>query len=481
MKSKLVILTVSIFMIGLSAQNFNDALRLSMPGLGPSARSLGMGNAFNSVSDDFSATIFNPAGLGLIKTLEFSGGMSYTSLNNTADFFNNSIKSDNSNTGLRQAGFVFPFPVVRGSMVFAIGYNQTKDFNRSVKFNGFNAGNNSYIQDLTSVNDDIAYKLGLSYPLYNNAGDFIKDTTVINGMLNQSGTIMEEGDIGAWSLSGAIEIAKDFYAGATLNLFSGTYNRNRGYYEDDSQNKYRANILLDPNEPITSDFNTFFLNDVIDWDISGWDFKIGFLYNMQNFLRLSGSVKFPTMFTIKENYFVRGSSYFANNQGFDLDPAVDDEYEYDIETPYEFTGGASVNIYSLIVSAEAQLIDYTDMEFTDGLPLSYTIDRNKEIQELFRSVINFRGGLEYNIPFVNVRVRGGFMYLPSPFEGDPGDFGRKYLTGGFGFIAGSRVAVDVGYAFGWWKDIGDNYSVEVSRTFQDIKQHNFMISIGYRF
>ncbi len=482
MKIKFTLIFVMIlFLISLQAQNFNDALRLSTPGLGSSARTLGMGNAFTAVGDDFSATIFNPAGLGLIKTLEFSGGIGHVSFNNDASFFNTNTKTDISNTSLRQAGFVFPFPTVRGSMVFAIGYNKLKDFNRSVKFDGFNNGNNSYIQDLTSVNDDIAYNLGLSYPLYDNSANYLKDTTRINGMLNQSGTILEEGGIGAWALSGAVEAAPDFYVGATLNLFSGSYKRDREYYEDDTQNKYGANFLLDPNEPITADFNTFYLNDIIEWDISGWDFKVGFLYNIKDIARVGASVKFPTMFTLKEQYYVRGASYFANDGGYDVDPAVNDEYEYDINTPYEFTGGGSINIYSLIVSAEAQVIDYTEMEFTDGLPKSYTSDKNKEIKDIFRTVLNLRAGLEYNVPVGNIRLRGGFIYHPSPFDRDPTDFDKKYLTGGIGFIASSRVAVDVGYAYGWWKNIGDNYSFNVSRTYQDINQHNFILSIGYRF
>ncbi|MCK7528604.1 MAG: hypothetical protein MZV64_69150 [Ignavibacteriales bacterium] len=34
------------------AQNYNDAIRLSFPGLGSDARALGMGNSFIAISDN---------------------------------------------------------------------------------------------------------------------------------------------------------------------------------------------------------------------------------------------------------------------------------------------------------------------------------------------------------------------------------------------------------------------------------------------
>ncbi len=48
----------------LRAQNYNDALLLSVPGLYTSARALSMGNSYTARSNDFSGVLFNPAGLG---------------------------------------------------------------------------------------------------------------------------------------------------------------------------------------------------------------------------------------------------------------------------------------------------------------------------------------------------------------------------------------------------------------------------------
>jgi len=63
-KILIAVLTLSVFSF---AQNYNDALLLSEPGLFSSARALGMGNSYTALSDDYSAVVFNPAGLGLAK------------------------------------------------------------------------------------------------------------------------------------------------------------------------------------------------------------------------------------------------------------------------------------------------------------------------------------------------------------------------------------------------------------------------------
>ena len=68
MKRILTILTIICCSGIFFAQNYNDALLLSEPGIYYGARSLSFGNSFTSLSDDFTGVLFNPAGIGLIKT-----------------------------------------------------------------------------------------------------------------------------------------------------------------------------------------------------------------------------------------------------------------------------------------------------------------------------------------------------------------------------------------------------------------------------
>jgi long-subunit fatty acid transport protein len=466
---------VSILLIvNAEAQNTNDVVRVAVPGLGSSARALGMGNSYIALSDDASASFFNPAGFGLLKRLEFSGGFSYVNFNNNTSFFNTETEYSNSSTRFSRVSFAFPFPTLRGSLVFGLAYHKNKDLTSAMKFDGINP-TTSYVSYNTQFNDDNIFNLGLSYPVNGN------DTTLIRGGLNQFGDIINSGDINNWTFSGAVEIYKNLFVGLNLNIISGSYENTFNYNEEDLNNLYQG--LADPADNRTLDFLLLHIDKHIDWDISGWDAKMGILYQINPMLRIGTTVQFPKVFSIKENYSDNFSSDFANT-GFALDP-YSDEVEYDIVTPYEFGFGFALNVKGLIFSAEGTLTDYSQSEFDDlaGFedPAKTKSDLNRDIKDQLAAAINYNLGLEYTIPQVGLRLRGGFLVQPSPYEGDPPKYDRKYLTAGIGFLAEETVGIDLAYAHGWWEDFGDNYGSGISRTFQKITVDNFILSAIYRF
>ncbi|HQF41712.1 MAG TPA: hypothetical protein PK073_02280 [Ignavibacteriaceae bacterium] len=462
---------IILFSSFISAQNYNDAIRLGLPGLGSNARALGMGNAFNALSDDASAAFFNPAGFGLLKRIEFSGGLSFTNFDNTTTFFGNQTKDNTTNTSLNRVSFALPLPTYQGSLVFALSYYNTKDFTSVVKFNGFNPSNTSKIQSL--LDTDIPYDLYLTDNNYN---------TIINGNLNQSGDILNSGGIDHWTLSGAIEVQKNLFIGGNLTIISGNFESVNDYYEDDTKNIYQGETAA--GEPQTTDFRTFYFNNTLKWDIGGWNAKLGFLYQFEDLARFGVTVQFPKTFTINEEFLVSGSSEFGTGQIYKLDSDYySDKVAYNSKTPFEITGAFAVNSKGIILSAEATLIDYSQLKFSkpDGLTSAYISEKNKEIKDVLTATFNFNLGAEYTIPTIGLRIRGGFITQPSPFKEDASDFNHKYLTGGLGFIANGTVGIDLAYAYGWWKDISDNYGSNVSRTFQDIKVHTVMLTTTYRF
>ncbi len=470
-----VVVSLFIFSLSINAQNFNDALRLSEPGLGSGARALGMGNSFIAVADDYSAAMINPAGLGLMKRMEFTGMMKYNSFANDVTLYGNTTSDDRASTDLGRIGLVFPYPVYRGSLVFAIGFNREKSFNRVISFNGYNSGNHSMIQELAANRDDLAYYLGLSYPV-----NTILDETLINGNLNQDGKILQEGNLNSWSFSGAMEVSKGLFVGVTLNIKSGEFNSTRDYYEEDTRDVYGDDFQLDPDDSRTAGFVRFYMNDIIKWDLSGWDMKLGMLYNINKFSRLGVTVKFPTTYTVKETYFTDGYSDFTSSSGFEFD-AYEENFEYDITTPFELGAGAAFDMFGLILSGDINVIDYTSMEFSDGLTSEARLNNNKEIKDIFRTAVNYSVGAEYKIPMTSLLIRAGYMYKPSPFKDDPSDYDRKYLTGGLGIVLNENVSIDVGYAHGFWKDYNDNYGIGLSRNYHDIKNDRLFVSFSSRF
>lgn len=431
-----IFFTAAIFTSNAYSQNTNDAVRLAVPGLGSNARALGMGDSYIGLSDDASAAYFNPAGFGLLKRMEFSGGLDYTNSGNNTTFMNQATDYSNSSTSLNNLSFAFPFPTMRGSLVFGLAYHETKDFTGALKFDGFNNGNNSLIQDLLSIPSDIPYQLYLAGP---------ENQTFVHGDLNQSGSILYSGALKNWTFSGAIEAYKNLFLGLNLNLITGDYNADNQYYEDDTRNIYG---LVDPTDSIHTDFQTFNLNRVLNWDLSGWNAKFGMLYQFNQLARIGITVQFPKSYDIKEKFTVNGYSLFSNDQ-VDLNSAdFSDKVEYNITTPFEFGVGFSTNFIGLILSAQGTLIDYSETKFADisGLGDATVNDINRSIKDQLAAVLNYNVGAEYTIPMVGLRLRAGYLVQPSPYKGDPSKYDHKYITAGIGFLADETIGIDLGIA-----------------------------------
>ena len=455
------------------SQNENDAVRLSVPGIISSARALGMGNSNQTQSGDYSAMIFNPAGLALSEYSQLTGSFYHRFYENTSNFFGNESYYKNSATEFNQVGYMYKAPTSQGSLVYGFGYQKDKDFTSSLDFNGFNPNDNSMIQDLTEKNDDVPYLLGLSYPLTDVDNNYIKDTTHIKGRLGQSGTIFEEGGINRYSFGAGLEIARGVYFGGSLNYLSGNYSNDREYYEDDWDGHYTQ--PTDINDPNTKNFNTFYVNDVISWDMHAWELRLGFIVDWLDFIRIGGSIKLPTTFYIKENYYLDAYSQFDRDYFVDIVPS-ESLVEYEIRTPLEFSLGASMNLHLLSINAQATFIDYSQMEFSGDLNSSLIKENNRVINANFKSVLNYNLGAELKIPFTEIRARAGIMYYTSPYKGDPSEFDRVYLNAGAGIVASESLKFDIAYSYGFWDTYSDNYGAGQSRVFQEISSHTILVT-----
>jgi long-subunit fatty acid transport protein len=472
LSSKLMLLIILLAFSSAESQNINDALRLGLPGLGSNARALGMGNSYIGLSDDASAAFFNPAGFGLLKRMEFSGGLQYTNFDNNTSFLNQATDYSNSSTTLDRISFAFPFPTMRGSLVFGLSYHTTKDFTGTVKFDGFNNTNTSMIQNL--LDTDIPFDLYLTDD---------NNNTIINGHLNQSGTILNSGAIHNWTFSGAVEVSKNVFIGANLNIINGSFDMNNDYYEDDTHNIYQDTTA--PGYPDTYDFQSFYFNRILNWDLSGWNVKAGLLYQLNKYARIGATVQFPKTFTVKEKFDVDGSSTFGTGVTYYLDRSkYSDQVQYDIITPFSLGLGFSANYRGFIFSLQGELTDYSQLKFDspgNGLSVQYIADQNKNIKDQLGSVINYNLGVEYTIAPLGMRLRGGYFVQPSPYKGDPSEYNHQYVTGGIGFLANETIGIDLAIAHGWWKNYGDNYGTDVSRTYQDISVNKLILTATYRF
>jgi len=452
------------------SQGIPDVLRLGEPGLGVGARALGMGNSYIALSDDASAMFFNPAGLGLMNRIEISGGLNYDRTKNNTTFFNSITNEKDNSTKFNRFSIVIPYPTFKGSLVFGFAFHSVKNFDKSLSFDGFNKDTNSMIQNL--LDTDIPFDL------------FLTDTannTPINGNLNQSGNILSKGSINNWAFSAAVEVSKNLYVGLTINAITGSFNSNNDYFEDDIKKLYQGETAA--GEPFTKDFQTFHLNRILDWNIKGWFAKVGLLYQINNNIRFGATIQFPKYYKIDEQFLVSGYSQFGTGNSVDLNPdKYSDGVKYDVVTPFTFSAGFSFNVRGLILNAEGTFTDFSQLniENPDGLSSQYVGGVNKDIITSLDQVFSYNLGAEYTIPTAGLRIRGGYFVQPSAYKNDPTQYDRKYVTAGVGFLLAKNIGVDIAYAHGWWKNIGDNYGANQSRTFQDITNDRILLDLTYR-
>jgi hypothetical protein len=484
----LFVLLLILFPSFLTAQsyfepNISDALRLSKTGNIYDARALGMGNAHSIINDTYSATLMNPATLGLARRFTINTSIGVNLYRNDATFLNDKFPSDKTETILNQAGLVIPLvsDSASNNFVISIGYNRSRDFNRVVKFSGFNSENSSLIQDLTSTNNYLPRDLLLSYSTFDpNTNEYLGDRTIFNGNLNQNGYVLEEGGVNHWSFGIAYEFASNIFFGASVNYNVGSFISDGEFTEADLNNNYHDTLRTIPDDPLTAGFQSFYINDINDWVFNGVDFRFGVLYKFFEFIGIGGSVKTPTISIVEEDHYFKGKTEFISGNTVTVDTVINSKYT--ITSPFEFTLAAAVNIFFLTGTAEVTYIDYTQMKFSDGLNVPDRSALNKQILDTYTQTFNLRAGAEFRLPFTGISARAGAMYIPYPVEDTPQEFDRKYLTAGLGLRSGEgAMEFNVTYVYGFWDQLSEDYGSGISQVYQEITSHNIVGSLTLRF
>lgn len=464
-----------------TAQFSEDALRYSGRGNGSGSRALGMGNAYIGVSDDYSASVWNPAGLAQMRRLEVMGGISSTGMSNESTFRGIKKSSDVSAAALDNVGFVFPFPTVQGSLVFAFGFNRVSDFASSVQFEGFN-DQSSIIPTLyqSQASYDVPYNVYLT----NTAG-----YSAVQKNVNQRGEVKEGGSLGQWSFAGAIDIEENISLGISLNVYSGKYDYTRNFVEEDTRDVYNNTSAGLPADSAYLRFNKFYLDNFITSELNGSNITLGLMYRSDLF-RAGIIAKGPTSIKVQETYSDDGESVFDNNGGSWATSNPAKKYstpvsnnEYGVSSPWSFGAGASLYLQpELLLAADVEYTDWTQIEWSDNPGLE---KKNTQLQSVFRSVTNIRIGAEFDVPYTELKIRAGYMMNPSPYKNDPSSFDEKVLTGGAGLFLQRNVVLDAAFAYGTMKSYRNEYSAvglpNSARVDRSITSTLVNFTVSYRF
>jgi long-subunit fatty acid transport protein len=470
-----MLFALSLFVGQLYAQGSLDAIRYTRADNAIGVRALGMGNAYTGVADDYSAVFWNPAGLAQMRRLEFTGGLAIRNYSSSANFFGKNSSVSTSGTELDNLGFVFPYPTTQGSLVFAVGYNRPADFASALSFDGYNP-NSSIIPWLyyPDASTDLARLLYLS------DGATGLNTAVWDNV-QQSGELRESGGLGMLTFSGAIDVDKDLSLGMTINILNGKYSYVRNYKESDVNNVYQSTTNPNPSyDSLSYIFNKLAYNSTISTEIKAVNIILGMMYRWEDKARFGVTLHAPTSYTIKDDYTEAGESTFDN--GLYYSNGFDAYFDYGVRSPWIFAVGASLYAMDdLLFSGDVEYADWTQIQWTDNLELE---KENISLQKKFRATTTFRIGAEYEIPGTMLRVRGGFMHVPSAFVNDPSSYAVTTITGGLGLQLRNNVQVDVAAAFGATQTFHNNYNSDpagLSRTDEKINTTTIKCGLSYRF
>ncbi|HMK38698.1 MAG TPA: hypothetical protein VK569_05105 [Bacteroidota bacterium] len=464
----------------LAQTGVDDAVRISRQGLTFNARSLGMGDAYSTIGYDFTALRMNPASLGLSEGGTYTMSVNSNGFAYQSKFFGTQTNFATTNTTLSQAGFTIPFKLdsVRQAVI-GLGFTQDKDFNAGAKYSGYNSGSTSFVGLLTATPNSASRSLGLTFPTYDNSGRYLGDQTVLNGNFQESGYVLDAGNLIHFSGGISLQAASGVFFGVSGSYNVGTFESDQEFTATNTRNTYADSLRTVPTDPRTAGFKDATYRDVSTTQYKGWDVRFGLVYRFFNFIGLSASFKVPFAHSIDATHYLSGTTTFGTGTILNVDQSVVTQ-SYTITPPYEATVGGMVNLWILTGTAEATYVDYSQMKVTGGVSYPDQSDLNKQIKDQFTRVVNLNVGAEFRLPFTGLSARAGAMYRPSPYKGDPGRYDQKFLTAGFGINSGDKLFFDIGYLYGWRDEKKSDVETAVDPTVsQTVTYQNILLSIKF--
>ncbi|HVN49324.1 MAG TPA: hypothetical protein VMU30_10965 [Bacteroidota bacterium] len=473
-----IVSLMGLFAATLDAQILEDGLRYSQAGLGVGARELGMGNATVGGVNDYSALFWNPAGLAFDKNFEFSFGLTRTDYSNDASYLGTTTNSDKSTINLNNIGIVYPVATARGSLTFAFGFNRAANYTATSTVNAFNSSS-SFTQSDALLNQPYDYNVSdwLGVAHYDSLTGI--STPLLNGNVQQMFNFLEGGGLNHWTFGGAMDIAKNLSFGVSLNFAAGSYSFDGTFDETDAHNLYTT--------PPT-DFSKFGYEYNVNDDITGVNALFGLMYKKPGKYSFGISLRTPTSYDITDKTTeLYGSSTFktadANGySSYSYPFTAYDPVKYSITSPWVFSGGISVQAFDwLVLAGDAEYTDWTTIEFSsDDANNDETMSSlNSEVKNELQATTNLRGGAEITLWSIGLKLRGGIIYNPTPYKNSPSSYDQTYYTGGVGFDFDQNTSLNLGYAYGTWKQARTIYSYTDASNNTNYVGSNESITLNY--
>lgn len=470
-----------VFSLQLKAQNFSDALRYSSLDPIGTARFMGAGSALSALGADFSVMSTNPAGIAWMRKGEFMITPGIYSTTVESELINdvNKLAIDNANVQFTLPNIGLVTHSRGGSSVeafnFAIGVNRLADFNEQFYFKGKSKG--SIVQrfeELANTNGLDNFEAGVAHSadaLINiSDGVYVSDFSDLpNAESTKEQTVIRSGSLSELAFGFAVNQDNNLLWGLSLGMPILQFEENKSYYEEDVEDeveiydrlRYEENLLVNG---------------------TGINLKLGFIYRVNQALRVSAAVHTPTYYQFDET-FDTSMDFYYTDQGVALEGHADSpigEFSYNMRTPWRFLGGVGTVFGKTgFLSGEIEYVNYAKNRFLfDGFS-DDEVNANQGIKNNLSDAIKLKIGGE--MAFGTFRVRGGFSTQQAPIVDD------ESFYNSFSFGIGMRQKkyyLDLGYRRAAQKSTYTPYQVTNGTTQyvdNDFIKENIALTLGFRF
>ena len=197
--------------------------------------------------------------------------------------------------------------------------------------------------------------------------------------------------------------------------------------------------------------------DESNYEYSGTSIEFGLQYKMDENLKFGWKIRSPQFIAINEEWAENDSIW---------------NFDYEMIGPARMNAGIFLKAGWITLLGEIEYVDWTQMKL-DTYDIAWDTEENRLLRQNLYANSSIKTGFEFLLPIVDLRLRGGIQYLPTPYLENAED--RTIFSGGYGILLDSKVEFNGAYSFATWKQIQAD---DVMETYQT---HRFVAGLSFRF
>lgn len=493
MKKIGTLLLVCTFFVVAKAQYLTESLLFTQNFNLGSAKFSALSGAMGSVGGDYSATILNPAGLGLYRSSEYGISFGFENFSAKSDYLNTQAADNLFYSKIPNFHFVsskFKIENQDKALKFfniAVGMHKMSNYDSHVKISAsdvdhsvtdylaINANGNSYPgyydayyneginwESLTAYRSNMIVTLPTSDPDYApdeyysplNAGDLMDHEAIIEKKANNR----------EYSFSMAANYWNKIYIGASLNV--QTYKHEETQFYQEFANELNTSYI----DKI--EYNKYFYITGL-----GLNLDVGIIYKPVPFFRIGAAYSSPSIINYKSQYQYRAITVYTYDT-WNSSPVGSNNLLFVSSAKYLLSSSLFLRNIGF-VSFDYELYDFSNMKYLDS---DIEIDNLNTILKNYSKASSYKFGGE--IRYKMMAIRGGYaMYINPKLAGSFDDEKTNSYSFGMGYKVGA-LTIDLAYMNSSSTNssilfTSDQYSFE--RYNLDEKRSRIILSLNLRF